>query len=217
MMMHPAIVSHSTASAGSLTIAHFSQRMLQHYADWKKNVQGGSPDLPMCQNQNIDKFRKKNPTMKFVLRESVPILNRNTPATTKTAALVFLISYCIFLRLLAGLTYGAYLLSVKNFSISTKISSDTLRNITLFSVAALAVWALVKGFLIAKLFFRRRWAKNVLSAIALATFLVVLLIHSMRPEDTSMMLSNNLEHIAEVVAVILLLTPKSTTWFRTKG
>lgn len=152
--------------------------------------------------------------MKSNLRESVPILNSSTPATTKIAALVFLISYCVSLHFLFGVIHGAYLLSVKNFSISPQISGGTLRSITLFSVAALAVWALMKGFLIAKLFFRRRWARNVLSVITLLIFFVIVVTHSMHPENASMNLSDNLEHVAEVVAVILLFAPKSTAWFR---
>ncbi|WP_152603335.1 MULTISPECIES: hypothetical protein [Burkholderia] len=157
------------------------------------------------------------PAIKFNLLESVPILNRDAPATTQVAALIYLISFCLSLRLLASLSYATYLLSLEDFSISTKISGSTFRNITIFSVAASAVWVLVKGTLIAKLFYRRRWAKNVLSAISLLTFLLLLLSHSMNPENLSTSLGNNLENVAEVLAVILLFTPKSTAWYRSKA
>lgn len=167
-------------------------------------------------------FRRKEAPNKMLkinanLRESVPILNRNTPATTKIAALVFLVSYFMSLRFLVEVIQGAYLLSEQQFSISSKMSGDTLRGITLLAIAPLAVWAIVKGFLIAKLFFRRRWAKNVLSVIAVLIFLVILWAHTMHPENASMTPSNNLEHIAEVVAVVLLLTPRSRSWFRSKA
>jgi hypothetical protein len=157
------------------------------------------------------------PTIKFNLRESVPILNRDAPATTKIAALIYLISFCMSLHLLINIVFAAYLLSLKNFSISPKISGDTLRNITLFTAAAIAVWVLVKGLLIATVFFRRRWAKNALSVITLLIFFVILLTHLTHPENASTNLRNNLEHVAEVVAVIFLFTPKSTAWFRSRA
>jgi hypothetical protein len=152
--------------------------------------------------------------MKSNLRESVPILNKSTPATTKISALVFLVSYCISLHLLFDVISAAHLLSIKHFSISPKISGDSLRSLMLFTIATLAIWALVKGFLIANLFFRRRWAKNVLSVVTLLSFFGILLTHSMHPDNASMNLRNNLEHVAEVIAVIFLFTPESTTWFR---
>lgn len=83
-----------------------------------------------------------------------------------------------------------------------------------FTVLVLAAWALLKGFLIAKLFYRRRWAKNVLSGITLLVFIVIFWTHSMYPENVSLDLRNNLEHVAEVVAVVLLFTPGSMAWFR---
>jgi hypothetical protein len=154
------------------------------------------------------------PTMKFNLRNSVPILNSDTPATTKIAALIFLISYCMTLYLLANIIYAAYLVSVRHIPDSPKLPGNSLKGLMLFTIAALAVWALMKGFLIAKLFFRRRWAKNVLSAITLLVSIVILWTHSIHPENASLNLRNNLEHVAEVVAVILLFTPRSAAWFR---
>lgn len=62
----------------------------------------------------------------------------------------------------------------------------------LFTVAVLAMWALMKGFLIVKLLFRRHWAKNVLSAIAVLMFTVIFWTHSMHPENESLSLRNNL-------------------------
>ncbi|WP_175153646.1 hypothetical protein [Paraburkholderia ultramafica] len=152
--------------------------------------------------------------MKFNLRESVPILNRDAPITTKIAALVFLISFSMSLHLLVSLISATHLLSLENISISPKISGDSLRRLMLFTVAVIAAWVLANGLLIANLFFRRRWAKNVLSVMTLLIFFAILFAHSVHPENASTNLSNNLEHVAEVVAVILLFTPKSTAWFR---
>jgi hypothetical protein len=153
------------------------------------------------------------PTMKFSLRESVPILNRDAPITTRIAALVFLISFCMSLHLLVNLISATHLLSLQNSS-SPKMSGDSLRRLMLFTVATIAVWVLAKGLLIANLFFRRRWAKNVLSVITLLVFFAILFAHTVHPENASTNLSNNLEHVAEVIAVILLFTPKSAAWFR---
>jgi hypothetical protein len=156
------------------------------------------------------------PTTKFNLRESVPILNRDAPATTKIAALIYLISFCMSLHLLINIISAAYLLSLKDFAISPKVSGNALRNLTLFTAGAIAVWVLVKGLLIANVFFRRRWARNVLSVITLLIFFVILLTHLAHPENASVNLGNNLDHVAEVAAVILLFAPKSTAWFRSR-
>jgi hypothetical protein len=152
--------------------------------------------------------------MKFNIRENVPMLNGNTPITIKIAALIFSVAFCISLYFLGGMIYAAYLISVASIPASSKLSGDTLTALALFDVAVLAIWALMKGFLIAKLFFRRRWAKNVLSGITLLVFIVIILVHSMHPENASLSLRNNLERVAEVVAVLLLSTPGSRAWFR---
>jgi hypothetical protein len=120
------------------------------------------------------------------------------------------------LHLLINIVFATYLFSSMDFAISPKISRDSLRNIALFTAVAIAVWVLVKGLLIANVFFRRRWARNVLSVITLLIFFVILLTHLTHPENASMNLSSNLEHVAEIVAVIFLFTPKSTAWFRSR-
>ena len=99
------------------------------------------------------------PTMKFSLRESVPILNRDAPITTRIAALVFLISFCMSLHLLVNLISATHLLSSQNSS-SPKMSGDSLRRLMLFTVATIAVWVLAKGLLIANLLLRRRGPKT---------------------------------------------------------
>jgi hypothetical protein len=152
--------------------------------------------------------------MKFNLRDSVPIFNKNAPAATKLAALIFTISYCLSLHLLVNIIHAAHLVSVEHMPASPKISNNSLRGLMFFTVLVLAAWALLKGFLIAKLFYRRRWAKNALSGITLLVFIVIFWTHSMYPENVSLDLHNNLEHVAEVVAVVLLFTPGSMAWFR---
>jgi hypothetical protein len=181
-------------------------------------VRQGAMALPMCQNTgSTSGIRRKMPTMKFNLRESMPILNSDTPAATKIAALIFLICYCVFLRLFVGVISAAHLLSVRNFSISPKVPAGTLKSVMLGTVAVFGIWAVVKGLLIAKLFFRRRWAKNVLCVITLLTAFALLLMYSVHPANASLYLRNNLEHVAEVVAVILLFTPGSRSWFRLRA
>ena len=89
----------------------------------------GSTDLPICECQHIlsiSRGTEEMPTMKFSLRESVPILNRDAPITTRIAALVFLISFCMSLHLLVNLISATHLLSLQNSS-SPKMSGDSLR------------------------------------------------------------------------------------------
>lgn len=152
--------------------------------------------------------------MKFNLRESVPIFNDDTPVAAKIAALIFLISYVIALQSLFSLIHTAYLLFVRPLPASPQISGDSLRRLALFVAGVTGVWELIRGFLISKLLFRRRWAKNVLSGIALCMFLMIFWAHLMKPENASLNLSNNLENVAEVVAVALLFTRESRAWFR---
>ncbi len=164
--------------------------------------------LPIIENT------KKIQTMKFNLHESVPIFNSDTPTTIKITALIFLISYSITLHSLAIMIHGEYLFYVGHVPDYLKTSASSIRSVERFTVAVLAMWALMKGFLIVKLLFRRRWAKNVLSAIAVIMFIVIFWTHSMHPENESLSLRNNFDCIAEVVAVVLLSTPRSAAWFR---
>ncbi|WP_321789579.1 hypothetical protein [Paraburkholderia sp. J94] len=155
--------------------------------------------------------------MNFNLRDSAPILNSDTPATIKFAALIFLISYSMTLHSLVILIHGEYLFYVGHVPDYLKTSAGSIRSVERFTVAVLAMWALMKGFLIVKLLFRRRWAKNVLSAIVLLMFIVIFWTHSMHPENESLSLPNNFGNVAEVVAVVLLSTPRSAAWFRLRA
>ncbi|WP_459623882.1 hypothetical protein [Burkholderia sp. 3C] len=155
--------------------------------------------------------------MRFVLHGKVPILSGKSPISAKIAAMILLVFYfplpILFVQMLCG--YHDFE-SLNNFQSSEKMSAAALGAIVFFLLTIVLVWVVVKGFLLVELFSRQRWAKNVLSVILVIKMLAIFLAYVVHPEDASLAPSNNIDCIAEVVAVILLATPKSIAWFRFK-
>jgi hypothetical protein len=154
--------------------------------------------------------------MTIDFRASIPIFRGDAPVAEKVGAFIFLLTYCVLLHALFGMARGVYLIATQGFPNSPKISTDTVRMISYFVLVSFALWALFKGFLIGKLLFQRRWAKNTLVIIAWLLFSMNFWLHQIHPENSSTNFTHNFTHIVDVVATIFFMTSGARTWFKAK-